>query len=129
MLNIVIFGIWQKLPSLSEHYLHNAVAWMGTPAYFVKFEELRNAVEDLDTDESEQYFADLFDACRINRPVDWRDRVRVGSDPAQSGTAEQNVNLRRDFPKTLPPMQRRLVDHVAPGLRQLLGYPAEMDNE
>jgi hypothetical protein len=122
MLNIVIFGIWQKLPSLSEHYLHNAVAWMGTDARIVRFEDLKQAVENLDSRESELFFAELFDACGIIQPADWRERVAVGADPAESGTSVQNVQVRRDIPAVLPFVQQRLVDHVAPGLRQLLGY-------
>ena len=122
MLNIVIFGIWQKLPSLAEHYTHNAVAWLGTDAYLVRFEELLEATRAIDSDESETYFSALFEACGLERPSDWRERVRIGADPAESGTAQQNINVRSDIPKVLPPVQRQLVDHVAPGLRQLLGY-------
>jgi hypothetical protein len=122
MLNIVIFGIWQKLPSLSEHYLSNAVAWLGTDVYLIRFEELKQAVATLDTDDSELYFAALLDACGIDVPVDWRERVRMGADPAESGTSEQNLQVRIDIPKVLPAVQQQLVDHVAPGLRKLLGY-------
>jgi hypothetical protein len=122
MLNIVIFGIWQKMPSLTEHYTHNAVAWLGTDAYLIRFEELLHAARTVESDEADRYFSALFRACGIDRPEDWRERVRIGADPAQSGTAEQNVTVRSDIPKLLPDVQRRLVDHVAPGLRQLLGY-------
>ena len=122
MLNIVIFGIWQKLPSLAEHYTSNAVAWLGTDVHLLRFEELLRAVRELDTDESDRYFASLLAACGIERPADWRERVRIGADPAQSGTAPENLTVQSGIPKVLPAVQKRLVDHVAPGLRQLLGY-------
>ena len=56
-------------------------------------------------------------------PDDWRERVRVGADRRQSGTARENLTgIRLELPKTLPDRHRRLIDYAAPGLRQLLGY-------
>jgi hypothetical protein len=47
----------------------------------------------------------------------------VGSDRRQSATARENLTgVRIDIPKQLPEKHRRLVDHVAPGLRNILGY-------
>lgn len=122
LLNIAIFGIWQKQPGLNGFYMDGAVAWLGTDAHLVRYEELVQAVRTIDSDESDRYFQTLFDACGIERPSEWRERVLIGSDPAQSSTAQENLTIRRDIPKELPAMQKRLVDHVAPGLRQLLGY-------
>lgn len=122
LLNLVIFGIWQKLPSLAEQYTHNVVAWLGTDAYLVRFESLVEAVGDLESPASERFFAQLLEACGIERPEDWKERVRLGSDPAESGTSAENIRVRKDIPARLPDLQRRMVDFAAPGLRPLLGY-------
>ncbi len=56
-------------------------------------------------------------------PQDWRERVRVGSDREQSGTARENLEgLAVEIPDELPYTQKRLVNVAAPGLRELLGY-------
>lgn len=123
LINLVIFGIHQTNPSLKDTYTHNAIAWLGTDVFLVRYEELVGAVRDLESDASDAYFASLFEACGITRPDDWRERVAIGSDPARSGTARQN--LRGDFtklPEELSETQRKLVDFAAPGLRELLGY-------
>lgn len=123
LINIVIFGIPRKNPSLYDTFTHNAVAWLGTGAHLVRFEELGRAVSDLYSAASETFFTQLLDACGIAVPADWRERVRIGADPANSGTARQNLsgNLTR-LPATLTAQQRALVDYAAPGLRALLGY-------
>ncbi|MDX1704759.1 MAG: hypothetical protein R3235_10755, partial [Altererythrobacter ishigakiensis] len=65
----------------------------------------------------------LLEACGINMPNDWRDRVKIGADPANSGTAKQNLsgNL-TSLPKELTEQQRAIVDFASPGLRAILGY-------
>ena len=56
-------------------------------------------------------------------PGDWRERVRIGSDREQSGTARENLaGATADVPDELPEVQKRLVDFAAPGLRGVLGY-------
>jgi hypothetical protein len=56
-------------------------------------------------------------------PGDWRERVRTGSDPRQSGTARENLSgVVVSLPDSLDPRHRALVDYHAPGLRALLGY-------
>ena len=56
-------------------------------------------------------------------PDDWRERVRIGSDRKQSGTARENLRgPANDVPDVLPELHRRLVDYAAPGLRKILGY-------
>jgi isopenicillin N synthase-like dioxygenase len=57
------------------------------------------------------------------RSIAWRERVRIGSDRKQSGTARENLRgIDVEFPDELPDMQKRLVDFAAPGLRAILGY-------
>jgi len=124
LINMVIFGIHQKNPSLRDTYAHNAVAWLGTDIHLVRFEELRAALSDLETEEAHSYFTGLFEACRIEMPDDWRERVRIGADPARSGTARENLSGAEtlQLPDELNGTQKRLVDFACPGLRSVLGY-------
>ncbi|CAN5193519.1 hypothetical protein BH11PSE2_BH11PSE2_16690 [soil metagenome] len=125
LLNLMIFGIHQKTPSLLDIYLNNAVAWMGTSAVVVRYEDIMAAIADLDSAASERFFRTLIEDCGITRfPDDWRERVRIGSDPKQSRTARINLNLSPavTVPTRLPETQRKLVEALAPGLRSLLGY-------
>lgn len=124
LLNLMIFGIYQKVPSLLDLYMHNAVAWMGTVNAMVKYEDLVGAVKRIDDLESEVYFRKLLGQCGIDPiPDDWRERVKIGSDRKQSGTARENLSgLSVEIPNELPETQKKLVEFVAPGLRKLLGY-------
>jgi len=125
VLNMMIFGIHQKAPTLSEIYTHNAVSWLGTQVRLIHFEDLLAAVKDIEGAGAETFFTDLLGSCGIPElPSDWQERVRVGSDREQSGTARENLTAGAtlDVPDTLPETQRRLVEFAAPGLRGLLGY-------
>jgi hypothetical protein len=124
VLNMMILGIHEKVPTMQEIFLHNAVGWLGTKVRIVRFEDLIGVVKNLQSDEAESFFARLLRDCGMgDLPGDWRERVRIGADPAQSGTARENLKgLGADLPDELPQMQKRLVDHAAPGLRELLGY-------
>ncbi|HSG33408.1 MAG TPA: hypothetical protein VLA37_02655, partial [Sphingomonadaceae bacterium] len=54
---------------------------------------------------------------------DWRERVRIGSDRKQSGTARENLSeIGIEIPKELNDERKALVDYAAPGLRRILGY-------
>jgi len=90
----------------------------------LRYEDIVRNLKDLDTAEAETFFKHLLESCGIDPPDDWRERVRVGSDPAQSGTARENLRTSEDiiFPDRLPEVQRQLVDYAVPGLRALLGY-------
>jgi hypothetical protein len=123
LLTMMIFGLPSKLPSLNAIYELNAVAWLGARAHPVKLESLIEAVNTIETPHAEKFFANLLDACGIHMPVDWQDRVRIGSDPAQSGTARENLTgVVMELPKELGPRHKALVDYHAPGLRAVLGY-------
>jgi hypothetical protein len=124
ILNMMILGIHNKVPTMQDIFLHNAVAWLGTKARIVRFEDLIANLEALDSAAAEAWFADLLRFCgNIRLPVDWRERIVVGSDRRQSGTARENLQGRaHDIPEVLPDTQKKMVDHVAPGLRQILGY-------
>ncbi len=123
ILNMMILGIHDKAPPLAALFTYNAVAWLGTGVHLVHYEDLVAALKDLDGDEAEQFFASLFDACGIERPDDWRERVRIGSDRKQSGTARENLTgVGVELPDVLPDLQKRMIDFAAPGLRSLLGY-------
>jgi hypothetical protein len=124
VLNMMIFGIHERAPAMYEIFLHNAVSWIGTEAHIVKFEDLLAAVLDLESLAAERFFSELFVACRLgDLPDDWRERVRIGSDRTQSGTARENLKgPASDIPEVLPDVQKELVDFAAPGLRRILGY-------
>ncbi len=126
MLNMMIFGIHKKAPSMNDIFTHNAVSWLGTKAVLLHFEELLHHVKNVDAPEAEIFFAKLLENCGIDRlPDDWRERVRIGSDREQSGTARENLagGNALEVPEELPAVQKRLVEYAAPGLREMLGYP------
>jgi hypothetical protein len=124
VLNMMIFGVHEKMPDLQEIFLHNAVAWLGTDVVLVRYEELVSGLANLDSPAGDSYFATLLASCGIEAlPADWRERIRVGSDRNQSGTARENLRgVAADVPDELPDTQKRLVDFAAPGLRRILGY-------
>lgn len=124
VLNMMIFGIHKKAPSLREIYTHNAVSWLGTKVHILRFEDLVRHASAPDTGEAEGFFRRLFENCAMgDLPDDWRDRVRIGADRKQSGTARENLaGGLLGMPHELPPTQKRLVDFAVPGLRAVLGY-------
>lgn len=124
VLNLMIFGIYDKSPSMKDIFMHNGAAWLGTSAKLLKMEELVQAVKTLDSDDAEQYFSTALGYCGINSlPDDWRERVRIGSDRKQSATARENLAGQvAGVPDELPDAQKRLVNFAIPGLRELLGY-------
>jgi hypothetical protein len=123
ILNLVIEGRRPQLAPLAITYHYNAVAWLDQGMHLVRYEELVGALRDLDATESEAYFRPLLQACGIERPDDWRDRVRIGSDRKQSGTARENLTgVAASIPAELPDEQKRMVDVAYPGLRARLGY-------
>lgn len=123
LLTLMIFGLPGKAPSLNDIYELNAAAWLGARCHVVKFEDLQQHVSALDAPEAEAFFATLLDAAGIDIPADWRDRVRIGSDRRQSGTARENLTgVMMEFPDTLSDQHKMLVDYQAPGLRAVLGY-------
>ena len=124
MLNMMIFGIYQKAPTLHEIFTHNAVCWLGTGVKLVRYEDVIHQLKQIDQPEAEVYFKDLLSVLNLpSWPEDWKERILAGSDRKQSGTHRENlVGLDADIPAELPVMQKRLVDYAAPGLRHLLGY-------
>lgn len=125
VLNMMIFGIHGKAPTLHEIFTHNAVSWLGTKVSLLHMEDLLLHVKNIDHAEAERFFAQLLADCGIGEvPDDWRERVRVGADREQSGTARENLagSGAFDVPDELPETQKRLVEYAAPGLREILGY-------
>jgi hypothetical protein len=121
-LNMMIFGVFQKSPSLLDIYTHNAASWLGTSAIMVRYEDIAAAANDLGSRSADRFFSQLLADCGLDRPDDWRDRVEAGSDRKQSRTAREKLTLDIAIPDVLPDAQKRLVDFHAPGLRRLLGY-------
>ena len=124
LINLMIFGIHQKALPMREMYNLTAVAWRGANASWLRYEDLLDAVKNLDTPAAEAFFGKLMELGGLGPlPADWRDRVRIGSDRKQSGTARENLkDIKIDIPEVLSDQHKELVDYAAPGLRQLLGY-------
>jgi len=127
LLNLMIFGIHQKAPSLADQYLFNAVAWLHTGALMVRYEDLLRHAGAAGTPEAATYFAQMLDHCGIAMPADWAIRVVTGADRRQSGTVREKLATSGKsetmvIPDSLPEGQRRLIEVAAPGLRTLLGY-------
>ena len=123
MLNFVIWGVPGMAPALREAFIFHAVAWMGTGAHVVRYEDIVGALAELDTPRAEAFFADLLGRFGIDAlPADWRERVRIGADRKHSATAREHLSGGMTLPAELPAIQKKLVDHAAPGLRELLGY-------
>ncbi len=123
ILNLMIEGTRPQLAPLSITYQYNAVAWLDSGVHLVRYEELVRGLRDLESTKAARYFGTLFEACAIECPDDWRERVRIGSDRKQSGTARENLTgIAAKIPAVLPNDQKRMVDHAAPGLRAMLGY-------
>lgn len=123
MLNFVIWGVPGMAPALREVFIFHAVAWMGTGAHVVRYEDIVGALSQLDTPASEAFFSELLGRFGISSlPADWRERVRTGADRKHSATAREHLSGDVSLPAELPQIQKRLVDHAAPGLRELLGY-------
>ena len=126
VLNMMIFGIHGKAPSMREIFTHNAVSWLGTKVKLLRFEELLHNVKNIDGDDAESFFADLLKDCAMGElPSDWRERVRIGSDRQQSATARENLaggGGQFEVPDELPDEHKKLVDYATPGLREILGY-------
>ncbi len=74
LLNMMISASTRR-PTLEEIFRHNAVAWLGTKAYLIRYEEMVGHLKRLDSKQAELYFAGLFDACGIAMTDDWRKRV------------------------------------------------------
>ncbi|HZW59420.1 MAG TPA: hypothetical protein VFE85_03935 [Woeseiaceae bacterium] len=125
MINMMIFGIHGKAPSLYEIFTHNAVSWLSTSVRVLRFEDLLYHVRNIDSDEAAQFFRTLLNDCGIETlPDDWRERVRIGADRQQSGTARENLagGGATGVPDELSDLQKELVNYAAPGLRKILGY-------
>lgn len=124
VINMMIFGIHGKAPSLYDIFTHNAVSWLGTSVRVLRFEDLLRHVRNIDSEEAEFFFRELLKDCGIRSlPADWRERIRIGSDRQQSGTARENlVGGVIDVPDELSDQQKALVNYAAPGLRRILGY-------
>jgi hypothetical protein len=124
IINMMIFGCYQKAPPLIDIYANNVVSWIGTTAVLVRYEDAVAAAADLNSPAAKSFFMKLLDDCGIDAPADWRRRVEVGADRRQSRTARENLSLPASLtvPNELSAVQKRLVDFHAPGLREILGY-------
>ena len=123
-LNMMIFGIYNKVPTMQEIFLNNAVAWLGTSAHLVRYEDIIHHINNIDSPAAKEYFSTLLGYTEISLPADWKERIETGADRSQSGTSRENLNYKgkSEIPAELPEIQKKLVEFAAPGLRKLLGY-------
>ena len=123
ILNLMIEGKRPQLAPLAITYTFNAVDWIESGVPYVRYEDLIDALRDLDKPEPDHFFSALFETCGIDRPDDWRERVEIGADRRQSGTARENLTgVAARIPPELPEAQKHLVDRLAPILRKRFGY-------
>lgn len=124
VLNMMIFGIYQKAPTLQEIYTHNAVAWLSENTQLIRFEDIIKHIKQLDTVAAKTFFFEMLSHCGLTElPDDWKLRVKIGSDRKQSGTARENLQGQKfEIPDELPNRQKQMVEYAAPGLRNILGY-------
>lgn len=124
LINLMIWGIQGKALPMRDLFLYNAVAWLGDDATMIRYEDMVAAVKDLDSPAAEAFFMQLFTAAGlVCVPTDWRERVRIGSDRKQSGTARENLSSEGpQIPKVLTDQQKQIIELAAPGLRSFLGY-------
>jgi hypothetical protein len=124
VLNMMIFGIYQKAPTMEEIYTHNSVAWLGTGVKLVKYEDVVKHLKNIQKPEAKVFFEDLLSVLELpSFPDDWQQRIKIGSDREQSGTARENLAGHiAELPDELPFEQKQMVEYAAPGLRRILGY-------
>ena len=120
---MMIFGVYNLFPTMNEIYTNNALAWLGTSVKVIKYEDIISHLKDIESLKTKTFFEDLLGTADINLPRDWKDRILVGSDREQSGTARENLDMRGpQVPDVLPDTQKKLVDIACPGFRDILGY-------
>jgi hypothetical protein len=123
LLNLMIFGIHGKAPSMADQYRFNALGWLHTGALLLRYEDLVAHANALEQPEAEPYFATLLGHCGIALPENWAERVAAGADRRQSSTAREKLSVGGvAIPDKLPPGQKQLVEVAAPGMRAMLGY-------
>ena len=124
LINLMIFGIHQQALPMREMFNMTAVAWRGPHSHIMKYEDVLQAVKQIDTPAGEAFFLKLMELTGLpGLPTDWRERVKIGSDRKQSGTARENLrDVKIDIPDTLSDDHKELIAYAAPGLRKILGY-------
>src|SRR6476659_10453294 len=63
LMNMMIFGVHEKAPPLAAVFVYNAIAWLGSGAYLVRYEDLVAAVKNVDSDTAERFFSGNYTAC------------------------------------------------------------------
>ena len=125
LIGLMIFGMYKKSPPMRQQYELYTVGWLTSDAYMVRYEDLVENINSIETDAAKDYFAELLDRCGIAVPGDWKERVIIGADRKQSATARENIKTGDslfEFPRELSEKHKQMVDFSAPGLRELLGY-------
>jgi len=58
-LNMMIFGIHNRFPTMEDIFLNNAVAWLGTSIKLVHYEDIIKHLKEIGSPQSKAFFEDL----------------------------------------------------------------------
>lgn len=110
--------------NVREAFIRYALAWAASGALLVRYEDMIEAVHDPDSPSSRAWLFRMLGHLGLTPPDDWRQRLVVGSSRQFSATVRENQrHMQGITPQTLlTPAQDALLDTVAPGLRESLGY-------
>lgn len=104
------------IESVQRRYSHY-LAWQAQGAQMVRYEDIVEAIGDLDSKRSEGYFRATLGAFGIDLPDDWRERIEAASASEISWTATKQ---RGDRPSEAA--FQRALEIEASGLLKTLGY-------
>ena len=115
----------EMIPNVKDQFVLKALAWCDHETYMVRYEDFVTAVREIGGDTAKQVFGEIFDFLQVPLPSDWRQRVRAGAAEELSTTHPGNLTFcsMLEDRRTLLPEERRLLNIVAPGLCEALGYP------
>lgn len=112
------------IPSVQAQFVSKALAWCDHETYLVRYEDLVFALRDMESEAAGKIFGGIFEFLQIPLPDDWRLRVTAGAAKGLSTTHPKNLTFTSSLEDrtTLLPDERRLLNVVAPGLCEALGY-------
>lgn len=109
-------GMRFRIPSVKEMFLKNLIEWMDSATILLKYEDIIRHLKKIDSQEAEIYFFNIFHKLGISIPDDWKNRILAGANPENSPT------FFRGNKEKLTENHLKIIESVAPGLRNLLGY-------
>ena len=117
----------ETIPGIRDQFTHKALAWIDADARLIRYEELLQAASAPRAMQSKRYFEALFAFLGVDLPSDWVARVEAGANRSASTTSPENLHFTVEMDSRsseLGPDEVRLLQVLAPGLTQALGYKA-----